>query len=336
MRRRLALLLAVVALLAAACTSKAKKDNEIKPLPPIAPVTTTTVVDLSGVKLSGVAGKTTTTTLSLGPGGATLKGKVAGPEGAAVGGATIHVERLVGDATAMQDFSSNADGTFSIPTLLGGRYRVRAYVPDPYNLAQPGDNVFFLANNETKPLDLQMPQSWGGAIPSSRAPNPPFVNEPANLVVQVVNQVVDEKGIVRGTPVPGAKVELFGTGTWLVRTANPTVTDDRGLALYQVECAAVGEQSLSAVVNDSVNSTLKVGQCGELPPPTTTTAAPPPSVTSAPAAPGTTTTTARQPGATTTTAPATTTTTRPGTITTTRPPNTTTTRPPNTTTTKKP
>ena len=58
----------------------------------------TTLVDLSGVKMAGVPGKTTTT-IALGPGGATLNGTVAGPDGA-VGGATIHVERLVGDAVA--------------------------------------------------------------------------------------------------------------------------------------------------------------------------------------------------------------------------------------------
>src|SRR5437899_8320268 len=137
MYRRLALLLPL-ALVAAACSSKGKPNQGIKPVSSLAPVTTTTLVDLSGVKIAGVPGKTTTT-IGLGPGGATLNGSVAGPDGA-VGGATIHVERLVGDAVASQDFPSNPDGTFTIPTLLGGRYRVRAYVPDPYNLAQATPN----------------------------------------------------------------------------------------------------------------------------------------------------------------------------------------------------
>src|SRR3954451_4630372 len=251
MRRRLALLLPL-ALVAAACSGGGKKTTNITPVPNIAPVTTTTIVDLTGVKIAGVPGKTTTT-VALGPGGATLKGTVAGPDGA-VGGATIHVERLVGDAVASQDFPSNADGTFSIPTLLGGRFRVRAYLPDPYNLAQPAPDLFFLANTETKSLDLQMTLFSGLAVTSSMAPNPPFIDEPANLVVQVVTQSVDDKGIVRGVPVPGAKVELFGSSAWAVRTTNPTLTDDRGLTTFQLQCSAAGDQPLSATVNDATTT----------------------------------------------------------------------------------
>src|SRR2546423_902477 len=142
MRRRLVLVLTLAVLAAAACSGK-EKTHEIKPLPDLPDVTTTTIVDLSGVKLSGVPSKSTTTTVVLGPGGATINGTVAGPDGA-VGGATVHVERLVGDGMAAQDFPSNADGTFKIPTVLGGRYRVRAYVPDPFNLAQATPELFFL------------------------------------------------------------------------------------------------------------------------------------------------------------------------------------------------
>ena len=329
MRPRLALLVVLAVFAAAACSGK-EKTHEIKPLPDLPPVTTTTLVDLSGIKLSGVPGKTTTT-IALGPGGATIKGTVAGPDGAAVGGATIHVERLVGDAVAAQDFPSNPDGTFTIPTVLGGRYRVRAYVPDPYDLAMAAPELFFLANTDTKQLNLTMAAYSGVAVTSSIAPDPPFVNAPANLVVQVVTQMVDAKGIVRGTPVPGAKVELFGSGSWLVRTTNPTTTDDKGLALFQMECSAVGDQGLSAVVNDTVNAPLTIGACTEPPPPTTTTVAPPPTT----AAASTTTTAAKGPGATTTTTRPSSTTTS-ATTTTTRPPNTTTTAPPKTTTTRKP
>jgi hypothetical protein len=320
MRRRLALLVAVTALLAAACTSSGKKAGSTTSAPPpsLEAVTTTTIADLSGINIAGVAGKTTTTSIPMGPGGATIKGTVTGPDNAAVGGATVHFERLVGDATAAQDIFSNPDGTYTLPTVLGGRYRVRAYVPDPYNLAQPSDNVFFLANNETKTLNLQMQTFSGQTVKSSLAPDPPYVNELANLVVQVVNQTVDPKGIVRGTPVPAATVELFSSGSWVVLTPNPATTDSRGLASYQVECQALGPQGLSVVVNDSLNSPLKVGDCSVLPPPTTTTTVPPTVATSAPTTPATATTTTRPGTATTTTTTVkTTTTTAPATTTTT-------------------
>jgi hypothetical protein len=320
MRRRLTLFAVLVALVAAACTSKGKKaEPTIVPPPNLAPVTTTTLVDLSGIKLTGVPGNTTTTTIAMGPGGATIKGTVTGPDGAAVGGATVHLERLVGDGTATQDIPSNPDGTYTVPTILGGRYRVRAYVPDPYNLAQPNDNVFFLADNETKTLNLQMQTFSGTTVKSSMAPDPPYVNELANLVIQVVNQTVDNKGIVRGTPVPGSKVELFSSGSWVVTTPNPATTDDKGLSSFQVQCGALGPQGLAVVVNDTLNTPLKVGDCVNLPPPTTTTTTTATTLPTTVATAPTTTTTTRPGSATTTTTVRATTTTAPATTTTTRP-----------------
>src|SRR5438067_11007718 len=107
---------------AAACSQK-QKEADLRPLPPPSDdVTTTSVVDFSTVQLAGVSGRTTTTSIPLGPGGASISGTVNGPNGP-VPGATVHVERLVGDGVGATDVASNAAGQFLVPNVLGGRYR---------------------------------------------------------------------------------------------------------------------------------------------------------------------------------------------------------------------
>jgi hypothetical protein len=291
----------------------AKTDNGLAPTvgPTVSlqEVTTTTVVDLSGIRLTRVPGETTTT-VAIGPGQATLNGTVTGPQGP-VGGATVHVERLVGDGVATQDIVSNADGTFNLPNILGGRYRVRAYVPDPYNLAQVTPDIVFLDGTETQSVQLEMGLYSGMSVKRSMAPSTPVTDTPANLVVQVTNQTVDAQGIVRGTALPGAKVELFGSAAWAVETDNPGTTDGAGSASFRIQCGAPGPQPLSVVVDDTTTVDLKIPDC-VTPPPTTTTTLPPPTLP-VPVTPTPSTSAA----VTTTTVRATTTTTRPATTTTT-------------------
>ena len=258
----------LAALLTAACSHKSP-DAVIKPLPPEPEESTTTVADFSTVELARVSGRTTTTTIPIGPGGATIDGNVLGPTGP-VPGATVHIERLVGDAVGVADIQSDPAGHYHMQGILGGRYRVRAFVPHPIDLAQTQPVIFFLANTEAKPLNLQVTPFTGVAVISAIAPNPPFTGEQSQLVVQVTLESVDPGGVVRGQPVPGAKVELFGTGDWQLLTDNPATTDGSGRVTFLVRCRSAGPQPLSVVVNDADNVALNVPPCVD-PPPTTTT-----------------------------------------------------------------
>src|SRR3954468_15484125 len=114
----------VLVLFAGACSSH---RGLVPPVPSTVVLETpTTAPDLTGVGLAAVAGRTTTTSIPLGPGGATLNGTVTGPDGP-VPSATVHIERLVGDASGSADVATQPDGTWTAPGLLGGRYRVRAW-----------------------------------------------------------------------------------------------------------------------------------------------------------------------------------------------------------------
>jgi hypothetical protein len=244
----------------------------------------------------------------MGPGKATISGSVRGPDGP-VAGAVVHAERLVGEGAASMDLVTGDDGRFELPTVLGGRYRVRAWKAAPDNLSLVEPEVFFLEGSERKDLPLALTRYQGASVSAAIAPDPPLLGSPSNLVVQVVNREVDTNGIVRSTPIPSIAVELFGTGDWQLQSANPTTADASGRARWQLQCRRVGNQPLSVVVASTTTFNLNLPAC-TVPPPTVDETDPAAtSTTAAPApAPTTTTSTTRPPATTTTTARATTTT----------------------------
>ena len=265
------MLVAAAALAACSGSEDADKPRPVPSLPP-----TTTAVDFSGVRLEGVPGNTTTT-IVMGPGRAVLSGVVMGPEGP-VPGAVVHAERLVGDGQASVDVATRADGTWAIPNILGGRYRVRAWRTPDLALTKP--EVFFLSGDEKKRLDLGVTRYDGPAVTASIAPNPPYVGEPANLVVRLSIQSVDPMGIVRAVPAAPTSVNLVGSGAWSVESENPTFTDSVGDARWRVRCRASGPQSLAVVVGDFQTLPLTgLPACGAViaepePEPAPTTSAP--------------------------------------------------------------
>ncbi|HUS61236.1 MAG TPA: carboxypeptidase-like regulatory domain-containing protein, partial [Acidimicrobiales bacterium] len=211
----------------------------------------------------------TTTTIVIGPGAATLGGSVVGPDGA-LDGATVRIERLVGDAVARVDTTTLPDGTWSAPGVLGGRYRVRAWRAPDLALTKP--EVFFLEAKETKALTLKVVRYTGLGISFDVAPNPPVVGEAVSLELVVADRAVDGEGVVRSTPVERASVELFGSGQWRFPSSNPTITDSSGRASWELVCRSEGKQALSVMVADNATFVVDVPACIEPPPLTTTTA----------------------------------------------------------------
>ena len=304
--RRLGLIAVVAVVVTASCSGGAVSVDPLPPPPSTsARPSTTAPPDFTGVALPAVAaGRTTTTTVVLGPGTATIKGTVLAPDGTPVPSATVHVERLVGKSSASIDVASAADGTWSAQNVLGGSYRVRAWrAPD---IAQTTPAFFFVGATETYPVELKLERHFGTTPQPSVAPNPPMVGQTTNLVLQVSSRAVDAGGIVQGVPLAGATVSVTGGAGWTVGGANPTVLDGTGRAQWELICNGVGVQSLGLVVNGSEQFALALPACA--PPPTTTTTAP-----AATTVPGATTTPTTRPATTTTT-------TRPGTPTTTRKP----------------
>jgi hypothetical protein len=256
---RLLVATGVIAVALAACAGGTYSVPEPKPLPKLPD--TTAVQDFSGVVLAGVPGRTTTTAARMGPGQAGLNGTVAGPDGP-VAGAVVHLERIVDAGTAMVDIRTNQDGTWQAPNILGGRYRLRAYLAPELALVKP--SVFFLGGTEKKSLAITLQRYTGLVATASIAPAPPFVDEPANLAVRVATQSVDEGGVVRTVGSSGLAVQLVGSGQWRVESPNPTITDVDGTAYWQVRCRSAGVQPLAVLVNDVQTLSLELPPCEDL------------------------------------------------------------------------
>lgn len=264
---RKALLAAVALVVGAACSSDPGALPEVPDFTPAS--TTTTDVDYSNVNLRAVPGKTPTPSVLVQPGQATLNGVVIGDEGA-VAGAKVNIERIVNGQVGQVVLLTLDDGSFSLPMVLGGRYRIRAWrAPD---LAQTAASAFFLGQAETKTLQLKVRSIGGTSVTASFAPNVPRTDRDTNLVVRVAQKTVDDDGIVRAQPIPGVRVELIGGGAWVVRSTNPTFTGADGLAEWTLRCRRSGSQALAVTIGSSTVP-LDVPDCVDPDEETTTTTA---------------------------------------------------------------
>lgn len=289
-RVRIVAVLLVAELLLSACTRGAVDEL---PAPPTTGATTSTTArpDLSGAELAGVPG-TTTTTVPVGPGEATLQGIVMASDGA-VPGATVLVERLVGDGVGGVVVAAGPDGRWVVPQVLGGRYRVRAWrAPD---LALTSPESFFLESKETRDVEVRVQPYSGVVVTSAIAPSPPVVDETIRLVVRTYTRSVDEQGIVRNEPLPSVQVELTGSGQWEVETPNPAFADATGRADWLVRCLSLGTHSLAVRVGGGEALALKIPPCA------TTDAAPTAGEDDATNETGPSTSTSRRRGSTSTT-----------------------------------
>ena len=199
-----------------------------------------------------------------------------GPSGP-VGGATVEADRLVGDQVATVKTTTAADGSWNLSSILGGRYRVRAWQQP--SLAMTTPQIFFLAGTENHTLTLQLTAFTGPVVASAFAPANPVLGQSDNLVIQVTNPTVGPDGVVRDLPDAGVSVTLTDGPQWLVSNGNPLPTDSSGQVLFQLSCQATGTLALSAEVGTGTSVGLELPDCA--PPPTTTleptTTTPPPS-----------------------------------------------------------
>jgi Carboxypeptidase regulatory-like domain len=248
------------------------------PAATVAPVVTTVPslpANLAAVPETPVAGAPTSAPPMIGPGQASLNGTVIGPSGP-VGGATVEADRLVGDQPATVKTTTAADGSWNLSSVLGGRYRVRAWQQPSLALTTP--QIFFLAGTESHTLTLQLTAFSGPVVASAFAPANPIVGQSDNLVIQVTNPTVGSDGVVRDLPDAGVSVTLTDGPRWVVSNGNPLPTDSSGQVLFQVSCQAAGSLPLSAEVGTSTSVGLELPDCAT--PPTTTlapTTTPPPS-----------------------------------------------------------
>lgn len=221
--------------------------------------------NLNAVAQAGVPGATTTTVPPIGPGPASIVGTVFGPNGP-VGGATVEADRVVGNSVTSTKVTTAADGSFLIGSILGGRYRVRAWQAPTMALTQP--EIFFLGATESHQVALHLDAFTGPDVSTSVNPRVVLVGQMANLVVQVSNPTVDANGVVRDQPQAGVPVTLTDGNGWTVYNGNPLPTDTNGQVLFQISCSSPGSNPLSAQIGAAAPQPVTVPDCAQPPPST--------------------------------------------------------------------
>lgn len=264
---RAGLVLVAAALSLATCTNG--DPFEALPVPPPNPgvsTTTTAPPDFSGVALAPVAGTTTTTEVGVGPGRTTLAGRVDGPDGP-VAGATVHLERLVDDAVATLDVLSGKDGVWRAPELLGGRYRVRAWLAPDLAVVEP--QILFVPDGETAQVSFVVERFGATLVDLAVAPDPPQVSRRTNVVVRVSSQVVGDDGVIRVAPRPGVALALQAGGSWALEGTGQAITDEAGGSTFTLVCGSPGPQPLTVMFTPGEVFPLTPPECVVPPPPTT-------------------------------------------------------------------
>lgn len=246
--------------LVTACTTDHRYDalpvpEGVEELPP---TSSTAPRQLDEIALAPVAGTPTTAAPAVRPGPATIVGRVDGPDGP-VANARVRLERLTEHGVAVLEVPTAADGTWNAAGVLGGRYRIRAWLAPTLGMAQA--EVVFVRAPEPDAVTLRLDRFGGVRIDTALAPSPSPVDAPANLKVRVTTREVDPGGFIRHAPVVGAAVTLTGTGSWSISSSNPTFTDAEGSALFELQCLAAGPQPLSVLLDDGTSQALDLPPC---------------------------------------------------------------------------
>ena len=259
--RRLSLVLLV--LLAGACTSS---GGSAAPDPTAVQQSTTTTTapapstTARPTTTSSTLKPTTTVTtmLALGPGNASIVGTVSGPAGP-IDGAIVRIERLVGKNVAATEVTTSGGGTFQLPEILGGSYRVHALRPPDFG-ASPVE-AFFLAANDRKTVDLKLPPAGGVRLTATVIPNPPRLDQQATLRVQYGTGRVDDQGRAALTPIPNVLMTLTPGAGIVLESIAQVRTDSTGTGQWFIRCTVEGASALSLTVGDGVTP-VNLPPCG--------------------------------------------------------------------------
>lgn len=255
--------MSITALAVSVSCSKGKKQT-------IATTTTAVATTTTPRLITNPGNPRVTTTISadLQGGTAGIMGTVSSPTGP-VDGATVRIERLVGDRAATADVQSGGGGRWELLGVKGGRYRVRAWrTPD---MAQLQPEVFFLQATEAKTLDLKVNAFGGTTAQGSFNPSPAPIGQPSTLTVLLTNGVVGPDGVARVTARPNVAVQLTVSGALTLQSPPAQVTDATGRAAWRVVCVQPGPFPI-AIVDGANTVPVTAPGCGEIPPAPPTTA----------------------------------------------------------------
>lgn len=231
--------------------------------------------DNRGVVLRGIPGEQAPLPVELTGGNSSVRGVVIGPGGGPVSGATVRIERFVGEQLAGTEVLTGPTGAFTVSNVPGGRYRVRAWRAP--TLAQFGSQVTFVQDGQAQDFKLEVNAPGGREVNFDWSGSGWIVGNQPTISATITAPFVTDKGQVGYGGSSGETVTL-SVGDSLTGSASG-VTDGSGYVAFRVTCSRVGTTFAQLTVGGQTR-TVGVPNCS--PVPTTTTTRPPPPTTAAP------------------------------------------------------
>jgi hypothetical protein len=275
------------ALVVVGCSRKVKITLPVVPTTVALRSTTSssTPIDRSKDSLPVLGTGIVSTTLTFGLGRASIAGVVTGPDGP-VEGATVQIERMVGNDSAITRVVTDAAGRYALSNATLGRIRIRAWrSPD---VAEVKETVMF--TKETVRHDIKVQRYARSDLQWSVAPSPLVVGQQAAVVVQITDRIVNADGVVVIQPIRGVGVRLSPRSFVQIVTVEERLTNDLGRATFNVQCVESGPATVAANLATGGEATLDLPNCVLPPPPSTipTSDAPATVATAPPTVPQTT------------------------------------------------
>ncbi len=194
-------------------------------------------------------------------GAATLNGVATGPNGSWPF-ALVRLERHSDDGWAVTEVTADEFGHWSAPRLLGGRYRVRAWLAG--QAAMRSSEVFFLGADEAKALVLEL----DGVDPQPRMR---FAHRgdielggTGTVAVTVTTRTVDGDGVIEVSGLAGAIVGLVPTAEVTVAPGLASADGD-GVARFVLTCQKLGTPT-ATVSHQGVAIAVDLPDCVAPPP----------------------------------------------------------------------
>ncbi|MGZ4716543.1 MAG: carboxypeptidase-like regulatory domain-containing protein [Acidimicrobiales bacterium] len=254
--RALVVVVLVLALAAAACANTSSRaligttttsegtttTTAPAKIPALAPPEGFVVPDTRNATLRPVVGKVRAAPIPVRGGTSSVSGTVTGPDGG-VGGATVLIERFVGVQSGSILVAADGAGRFSAPGLLGGRYRVRAWLQP--SLAAVQSATGFVADGDNLNLPVTVERHDAITLRVASAVGTLTVGVPAGVNALITQQSVDSNGIVQDTPMAGVSLLLVGSAGLGIEPPNPAVTSASGRVSWSVVCSSPGTYVVS-------------------------------------------------------------------------------------------
>ncbi len=196
-------------------------------------------------------------------GTARLGGTVTGPDGP-VPGATVRVERHTADGVTARDLTTGPDGRWTLGRAIGGRYRVRAWLPP--TLAMASSQVLFVDAGSEVDLDLTVapldPEPRAGIVSGGDI----YVGLTGTVAVSITTESMAEDGLVVVAGVADATVTVTAGPEVELAPAAIGLTDADGVVRFTVRCLQAGVPSALIGYLDRI-TTVTLPTCLPMPPP---------------------------------------------------------------------